>query len=116
MVMMPMITANNRLCFKVKRNRSDSLPTRPVAAQATAIDWGEIIFAVTPPVVLAATSKVSDTPIWCAVVFCKEQNKAFDEVSEPVRKTPSQPRNGEKNGKAAPLPASSRARVDDMPE
>ncbi|MNN41007.1 hypothetical protein D3C81_1551000 [compost metagenome] len=114
--MIPMITANNRLCLTVNRNSSDSFPTSPVAAQATAIDCGEIIFAVTPPVVLAATISVSDTPIWCAVVFCSEQNSALDDVSDPVRNTPSQPRNGEKNGNAAPVPASSSASVDDMPE
>ena len=100
----------------MKRNRSDSLPTRPVAAQATAIDCGEIIFPVTPPLVLAATIKVSLTPIWCAVVACNELNRALDDVSEPVRNTPSQPRNGEKNGKAAPVPANTSAMVEDMPE
>ena len=31
-----MMVAKNRLCLSVKRNRSDSLPTRPTAAQATA--------------------------------------------------------------------------------
>ena len=61
-VINPTITANSRLCRTVKRNSSDSLPTRPVAAQATAIDCGEIIFAVTPPVVFAATASVSGTP------------------------------------------------------
>src|SRR3954454_5710892 len=98
-VMIPTIVANIRLCLSVKRNSSDSRPTRPVAAHATAIDCGEIILPVTPPVVLAATSNVSDTLIWCAVVFCNEQNSALDDVSEPVRNTPSQPRKGEKNGK-----------------
>ena len=29
------MVAKNRLCLRVKRNRSDSLPTKPVAAQAT---------------------------------------------------------------------------------
>ncbi|MCY1439729.1 hypothetical protein D9M71_559770 [compost metagenome] len=57
------MVANIRLCFRVKRNRSDSLPTMPVAAQATAMDCGEIILPVTPPLVLAATSRVSLTPI-----------------------------------------------------
>lgn len=61
--MIPTITANSRLCLTVKRNSSDSRPTRPVAAHATAIDCGEIILPVTPPVVLAATSSVSETPI-----------------------------------------------------
>ena len=49
------MVAKNKLCLRVKRNRSDSLPTKPVAAQATAIDCGEIILPVTPPLVLAGT-------------------------------------------------------------
>ena len=61
-VIRPTITANSTLCLTVKRNSSDSLPTRPVAAHATAIDCGEIIFAVTPPVVFAATTSVYDRP------------------------------------------------------
>ena len=71
---------------------------------------------MTPPVVLAATSRTSGAPIWWAVVACSEQNSALDDVSEPVRNTPSQPRIGEKNGNAAPVPARTRAMVDDMPE
>ena len=56
------------------------------------------------------------TPIWCAVLAGSEPNRALADVSEPVRKTPIQPRKGEKNGKAAPVPASTRASVDDRPE
>nr|GFD32307.1 hypothetical protein [Tanacetum cinerariifolium] len=81
------MAAKKMLCLSVKRNRSDSLPTRPVAAQATAIDWGEIILPVTPPLELAATISTSLTPNWCAVVACSEPNRALDEVSEPVRNT-----------------------------
>jgi hypothetical protein len=33
-------------------------------------DCGEIILPVTPPVVLAATSRISETPICCAAVAC----------------------------------------------
>ena len=51
---------------------------------------------VTPPVVLAATSNRSETPICCAAVACSAANRALDDVSDPVRNTPSQPRNGEK--------------------
>jgi hypothetical protein len=65
---------------------------------------------------LAATASVSGTPSWWAVACCSEQNSAFDDVSEPVRNTPSQPRNGEKNGNAAPVAASISASVDDIPE
>ena len=81
-----------------------------------AMDCGEIILPVTPPVVLAATVSSGVTPIWCAVLACSEPNRALAEVSEPVRKTPIQPRKGEKNGKAAPVPASTRASVDERPE
>ena len=96
MVITPTIQVKIRLCLTVKRNKSDSLPTRPTAAQAIAIDCGEIILPVTPPVVLAATSNRSETPICCAAVAYKAANKALDDVSDPVRNTPSQPRNGEK--------------------
>lgn len=50
--------------------------------------------------VLAATNKTSGTPICCAVVACNAENNALAEVSEPVRNTPTQPKNGEKNVKA----------------
>lgn len=68
----------------------------------------EIILPVTPPVVLAATSRISETPICCAAVACSAANRALDEVSEPVRNTPSQPRNGEKKVNAWPVWASAR--------
>lgn len=90
--MMPTKTVNMMLCFTVKRNKSDSFPTKPTAAQAMAIDCGEIILPVTPPLVLAATNNTSGIPICCAVVACNAENKAFEEVSEPVRNTPSQPK------------------------
>ncbi|MNF19498.1 hypothetical protein D3C80_2243540 [compost metagenome] len=50
------------------------------------------------------------------MVACNEANRALDEVSEPVRNTPSQPRNGEKKGNAEPVPARTSARVVDIPE
>src|SRR5512144_3202351 len=109
-------SAKNRLCFEVKRNRSDSLPTRPTAAQATAIDCGEIILPVTPPVVLAPMVRMGLTPICCAVTACRLANSALLEVSEPVRKTPSQPRKGEKKGNSAPDAAKAKPRVDEIPE
>ncbi len=80
------------------------------------MDCGEIILPVTPPVVLAATSSTSDTPICWAVVACSAENSALDEVSEPVRNTPSQPRNGEKKVKALPVWARASANVADSPE
>ena len=68
-----------------------------------------IILPMTPPVLLAVVSSttacVSERPDKipfrtspCAVIFCNEPNRALDDVSEPVRATPSQPRNVAKNG------------------
>ena len=49
-------------CGSVKRTSSGSLPTSPAAAQATAMDCGEIIFAVTPPDEFAATVSTALRP------------------------------------------------------
>lgn len=80
------------------------------------MDCGEIILPVTPPVVFAATIRISETPVCCAAVAWSAAKSAFDEVSEPVRNTPSQPRNGEKNGNALPVCASASASVEESPE
>src|SRR5512135_607320 len=87
---------------KVQRKMAPSSPTRPVAAQATAMLWGEIILPVTPPLELEATIRLGSTPIPWAVVFCNDVNRALEEVSDPVRKTPTHPRKGEKKGKRTP--------------
>ena len=76
----------------------------------------EIILPVTPPVVFAATRSTSDTPTCCAVMACKFENSAFADVSDPVRNTPIQPKNGEKNGNRPPVPANANANVEDRPE
>ena len=104
------------LCFRVNRKMVPSSPTRPVAAVATAMLWGEIIFPVTPPLELAATMRLGSTPICCAVVFCREPNRALEDVSEPVRNTPSQPRIGEKNGNSAPVAVKASPKVELMAE
>ena len=104
------------LCHRVNRKRSPSRPTSPEAAVATDMLCGEIIFPQTPPVVLDATVRLGSTPICSAAVFCMEPNKALDEVSEPVRKTPSQPRIGAKNGKSPPVAVNASPKVELMPE
>ena len=114
--MREMISTMATLCFKANRKMEPSSPTMPVAAVATAMDWGEIIFPTTPPLELAATMRVGSTPICWAVVFCKAANRALEEVSEPVRKTPSQPRMGEKMGNRAPVAVKARPRMELMPE
>ena len=70
----------------------------PQAAVATASDWGEIILPMTPPLVLAAPVRIGLRPSCSAVAFCKPPKRTLLEVSEPVRNTPSQPRNGAING------------------
>src|SRR6476620_903238 len=105
-----------KLCFTVKRKRSASFPMRPTAAAPIDIDCGEIILPVTPPLAFAATVTTGSTPIALAEVCCILQKKAFDEVSEPVRNTPNQPRMGEKKGKRIPVLASAVPIVVDIPE
>src|SRR5574343_1112436 len=92
-------------CLKVKRKMSDSLPTRPVAPVATAIDCGEIILPQTPPQVLADMVITGSIPIFSAVTACSLPNSALVEVSEPVMNTPSQPSSAAKKGKATPVVA-----------
>lgn len=104
------------LCFIVNRNKSDSFPANPTAAQATAIDCGEIIFPTTPPEEFAASAKTGSIPIEVAVTFCKLANNKFEDVSEPVINTPSHPKNGEKNGNKASVFASAIPSVVLMPE
>ena len=77
-----------KLCLTVNLNRSDSFPTSPTAAAPMAIDCGEIIFPVTPPEALALTVTTGSTPRVSAEVACNLQNKALDDVSDPVRNTP----------------------------
>src|SRR5688500_17114464 len=105
-----------KLCFTVNLNKSDSFPTRPTAAAPIAIDCGEIIFPVTPPEAFALTVTTGSTPRASADVDFNLQNKALEDVSDPVRNTPSHPRMGEKKGNRAPVPASAIAMVIDIPE
>src|ERR1700693_1441825 len=86
----------------VLRKRSVSLPTKPVAAQAIAIDWGEISLPATPPKMLAEVVSPGFIPVWVAVTCCSLPNKAADDVTEPVRNTPSQLITGEKTGNNLP--------------
>ncbi len=103
-------------CFRVKRNRLPSSPTMPQAAVATASDWGEIILPMTPPLVLAAPVRIGLMPSCSAVAFCKPPKRTLLEVSEPVRKTPSQPRIGAMNGNQWPVLVKIRPRQLVMPE
>ena len=89
----------------VLRNRSASRPTMPTAVAAIVRFCGLIILPTTPPEVFAATSRVGSIPASLAAVCCRVANSALAEVSEPVTAVPSQPRMGDRNANAAPVPA-----------
>src|SRR6185369_1225879 len=112
----PTITVRKIECLRVKRNRVPSSPTMPQAAVATARDWGEIILPMTPPLVLAAPVRIGLSPSCSAVAFCRPPKRTLLEVSEPVRNTPSQPRNGAMNGNQCPVLVKTRPRQLVMPE
>jgi hypothetical protein len=65
---------------------------------------------------LALTVTTGSTPRVSADVACNLQNSALDEVSDPVRNTPSHPRIGEKKGNKIPVLARAIAIVIDIPE
>ena len=87
----------------VLRKMSVSLPTNPVAAHATAIDWGEISLPMTPPNRLAEVVNTGLMLICMAVTCWSLPNKAAEDVTDPVRKTPSHPMIGEKIGNSIPV-------------
>src|SRR5664279_1091879 len=101
--MIPMTVVRKIECLRVKRNRVPSSPTMPQAAQATASDWGEIILPMTPPEVLAAPIRTGLRPSDSAVAFCRPPKSTLEEVSDPVRNTPSHPMNGATNGNQWPV-------------
>ena len=59
----------------------------------------------TPPELFAAAISTGSRPACFAAVTCSAPNKEFDDVSDPVTATPSQPRIGDSSAKAAPAPA-----------
>src|SRR5215470_18567139 len=87
----------------VLRKISVSLPTRPVAEQAMVMDCGEISLPATPPKRLAEVVRTGFIPVCRAVTCCSLPNKAEDDVTEPVKNTPSQPITGEKIGNNLPV-------------
>lgn len=79
MVITPTIQVKIRLCLTVKRNKSHSAH-QAYRRTGDSDRLREIILPVTPPVVLAATSNRSETPICCAAVVCKAANRALDDI------------------------------------
>ena len=70
----------------------------------------------TPPELFAAASSVGDMPASFAAVTWSAPKSAFDDVSEPVTATPSQPISGERNAKKSPAPAAHRPSVIVWPD
>src|ERR1700736_6212863 len=86
---------NTRLQMNTRRKMSPSLPCTPTAAATMARFCGEIILPSTPPELLLAAISTGDSPALAAAVTCSAPNREFEDVSEPVTATPSQPRMGE---------------------
>jgi len=57
------------------------------------------------PELLPAVSSSGSMPAFVAACCCSTPNSEFDEVSEPVTATPSQPMIDEKNASTPPAPA-----------
>src|SRR5712692_10262900 len=68
------------------------------------MDCASIILPITPPALFVAHMRIGLKFNCCAVIFCKQPKRAFDEVSLPVSATPSHPMNVPKNGKNQPVP------------
>ncbi len=112
----PIMHARNTLCRSVNRNRrASSSGFIPVAATATARLDRLIILPITPPLEFADAIRTGLRPRRFAVMTCKFPNSALEEVSDPVRKTPSQPRIAPKNGNDAPVAANASPRVPVAP-
>ena len=108
--------SKKKLCLTVNLSKSDSLPTSPTAAAATAIDCGEIILPTTPPDALAATATNGSIPTPLAVTCCSLPNSKLADVSDPVMNTPIQPSAGDSTKNAFPVAAKADPKVFDIPE
>ena len=94
---------------------SPSLPTRPVAAVAIAIDCGEMSLPITAPTMLAVTVISGLSASCIAVTRCRLPNRALDVVTDPVRNTPKKPMIGEKIIKSTPVAANAKPSVKEIP-
>jgi len=77
----------------IRRRMADSLPARPMALEAMAKDWGEIILPTTPPAALEPTSSCRmlstvsvavPPPISWPTLDWSPEKRMLAEVSEPV--------------------------------
>src|SRR3954452_9577811 len=95
---------------------SPSWLNQPVEVDATTIDWASIILPITPPELLAAPIRLTDSPSCPAATFCIPPNRTLDAVSDPVIATPIQPIKVPKNGYSTPEWANARPSVVSGPE
>src|SRR2546429_9017865 len=96
---------------------SPSAPTLFTPAAPTDRFCGLIILPITPPDEFVPAVRIGLTlPSCCAVWACRGPNSVLDDVSLPVRKTPSQPRNAATNGKRKPGLENAVARLEVMAE
>src|SRR5215471_1532968 len=116
MTIKPTIAPKAIECQTTKRKIMPSLPTWLVAAVATQIDCASTILPITPPALLAEVIRMGSSPNCWAVIFCRLPNNAFDEVSLPVRATPSHPRKVPKNGKNHPVWVKASPKTASVPE
>src|SRR5436853_2056510 len=101
----------------VRRKLAPSAPTLLTPAAPTERFCGLIILPITPPDELVPAVRMGLTfPSCCAVWACRGPNRVLDEVSLPVRNTPSQPRNAATNGNTKPVLEKAIARLEVMPE
>src|SRR5687767_12484136 len=105
-----------RLWTMTRLKISPSRPTAPTPAAPTDRFCGLIILPMTPAELLVAPIRIGSSPDTRAVVACSGPNNVFDDVSLPVRNTPSIPSHAEKNGNHHPVAASASAIDEVMPE
>src|SRR6266480_929403 len=103
-------------CQKTKRKMEPSLPTWLVAAVAMQMDCASIILPITPPALFVAHMRMGLRLSCWAVIFCKPPKRTFEDVSLPVRATPSQPMKVPKKGKNQPVRVNARPKTASMPE
>src|SRR6059036_435550 len=103
-------------CQNTQRKMIPSLPTWSVADVATVMDCASTILPITPPAELAAHMRIGSSLSCCAVMRCRLPNKAFEEVSLPVRATPNQPRYVPKKGYSHPVRVNASPSTASSPE
>src|SRR5215471_19451343 len=80
------------------------------------MDCASTILPITPPALLAAVMRTGSRPNCSAVMRWRLPNKAFDDVSLPVRATPNHPRKVPKNGKNHPVWVNASPKTASVPE